>query len=124
MPEKDLTQRFKLVHKMRLVAESWKLKDEKLGHFLRTNGISSPELMAWRDQMQEGLEEGIPLPRSEKRRYKAQIARLEEEVRQLRVVNEIQKKVQVLLEQEKVKNTVKKSGRRPVKSLKKVLIKK
>jgi transposase-like protein len=120
MSEKDLNQRFKLVHKMRLVAQSWDLRDEELGRFLRSNGISSPELMAWRDQMQEGLEEGLPVPRSEKRRYKAQIARLEEEVRQLRAVNEIQKKVQVLLEQEKVKSTAEKSERKSVRSSKKV----
>jgi transposase-like protein len=119
MSEKDLVQRFKLIEKMRLVAESWHLRGENLGSFLRRNGISSPELLAWRSQMKDGLEEGLPVVRSEKKRYEAKIKRLEEEVRQLRVLNDLQKKAQILLEQEEARNTAKslekKSSRSPKK---------
>jgi transposase-like protein len=124
MSEKDLVQRFKLFQKMQLVASSWNLRDKNLGQFLRANGISSPELFAWREQMQEGLERGLPVIRSEKRRYKDEIAKLKEEVRQLRELNEIQKKVQVLYARNEAKNTVKKLGRESVQSSKKASRKK
>jgi hypothetical protein len=105
MPEKDLIQRFTIGKKISLLVESWNLEGENLGRFLRKNGISSPEILAWQECMHEGFEEGKPMARNTKKALENRIKLLEEEVRQLSLLNEIQKKVQNVLTEHEEKNT-------------------
>ena len=120
MSEKDLVQRFRDTQKMNFVVESWDLRGEDLGRFLRENGLSSIEIMTWRDQMGEGLEEGKPLDKSVKKSLENRIKLLEEENRQLRVLNELQKKAQKLIEVHEAKSLEKRSGKTSSSSSKKV----
>lgn len=99
MSEKDLVQRFRAGKKMELVLECEKLQGVDLGRFLRENGISSPEIRAWREQMHEGLESGRLLDRKEKNKYLDEIAALKEENRKLKVLTELQKKLQIGLDE-------------------------
>ncbi|MGZ3792891.1 MAG: transposase [Bdellovibrio sp.] len=115
MSEKELNQRFSKNVKLRMVAETFGLKGEELGRYLRRNGISSCELRDWREQMTDSLDEGRPVARSEKKSLNSKIKLLENEVANLqrelneaRLLLDIQKKVQVILEDEKEENTVKK----------------
>ena len=99
MLEKDLVQRFRAGKKMEFVLECEKLQGVDLGRFLRENGISSPEIRAWREQMHEGLESGRLLERKEKKKYLDEIEALKEENRKLKVLNELQKKLQIGLDE-------------------------
>jgi hypothetical protein len=96
MSEKSLNQRFHDSEKMRFVAQSWGLKEEAYGRFLRAHGLSSVELERWRQEMRDGLAEGKALPNSTKKQLENRIRLLEEENRLLRVENELQKKAQIL----------------------------
>lgn len=102
MPEKDLIQRFNTHARMTLVSRSWDLKDEKLGHFLRKNGISSSELYSWRAQMKDGLEDGKPICRSVQKNLELKVLLLERELHEAKLLLEIQKKVQSAVDLENV----------------------
>ena len=119
MPEKDLIQRFDTHQRMTMVADSWRLRGEDLGRFLRKNGISSPELESWRTQMKEGLDKGKPLARSYKRELEAKIERLKKELEKARAINELQKKAQKIWEEDAARKAQAKHAARSSKRLKK-----
>jgi hypothetical protein len=119
MPEKDLTQRFVTKQKMRFVAQSWSLKGEELGRFLRRNGISFPELLSWREQMKDGMDDGKPLSRSYRRELQMKIDSLEKQLRQAHGIIELQKKVQEIRTEAAAKKLQKKSEKKFSKKLKK-----
>ena len=85
---------------MNLVFQSWGLKGEELGAFLRKYGIYKAELEAWREQMKNGLEDEKAMPRATRQYYREKIKKLEKELEEARAVIEAQKKVQNLLEEE------------------------
>jgi hypothetical protein len=115
MSEKDMNQRFRVARKMELVSESWHLAGKELGRFLRENGICSVELKSWREQMSDGLKNGKPIIRNEKRILENRIEALEEELRQAKVVIELQKKVQGLFAEKEAKSTALKSAKKSAK---------
>lgn len=92
MSERSDKQRFRDSQKMRMVIESWDLNGEALGRFMRTIGISSPELLSWREQMKDGLGNGKPPDRKSLKHYQNTIQLLEKEVRDLRLELELVKK--------------------------------
>lgn len=105
MPEKDLTQRFSTKRRVAMVVESWNLSGEDLGRFLRKHGISSAELLSWREQMCDGLEEDKPLNRQLRKSLEQRIALLEKELEKARLQIELQKKVQNLVKDAEEKST-------------------
>ena len=119
MPEKDLNQRFPTKKKMALVARSWGLKGRELGRFLRKNGISSPELMSWREQMKDGMDDGKPLSRSYRRELQQKIESLEKQLRQAHGIIELQKKVQEIRAESAAKRLQEKTAKKSSKKLKK-----
>lgn len=96
MSKKFVNQRWKTIQKMRLVAESFHLKDEALGRFLRQKGIHSHYLESWKEQMAMGIDRDKPVYREERRWYKEKIKKLEEELQEARAIIELQKKVKNL----------------------------
>lgn len=119
MPEKDLNQRFSTQQKMRLVADSWHLKDEEYGRFLRRSGISSIEIESWREQMAEGMDEGKPISRGEKRSLQQRIELLKKELKRAQGVIAFQKKFQKIWEKDAEAKVPKKSEKKPAKRSKK-----
>ena len=101
--------------KLRLVAESYRLKGSKFGAFLRSEGIKSLEIERWRNQMVEGLESNIMMNVDTKKSYQKKIAKLERELNEARVIIELQKKAQKILADEE-KNTAKRSVKNSARS--------
>ena len=93
--------------KIKLVIECNGLKDEKLGEFLRKNGIYSSELDLWREQMRDGLEAEVIVPPETRKYFRDKIKKLEADLSEALAVIEAQKKVRKLLDEEVKKNPVK-----------------
>lgn len=82
--------------KLRLVAESWNLTGDKLGQFLRRNGLHSHDLATWKEQMAMGIDGEKSLYTEERKAYKTKIQKLEKELQEARAIIELQKKVKKL----------------------------
>ena len=119
MPEKDLTQRFTDHQKLNFVLEAKRLAGVELGRFLRSKGISSVELENWHQEMLDGLAEGKPMTRGTKKSLENRIKLLEAENEKLRVINELQKKSQVLREEFAARQEAEKIEKEKLRLLKK-----
>lgn len=97
MSNKFVKQRWKISQKLRFVAESWHLKGEVLGRYLRNKGIHSHDLKIWKEQMAMGIDSEKPVYSEERRHYKSKINRLEKELEEARAIIELQKKVKKLM---------------------------
>jgi transposase-like protein len=86
--------------KIDLVVESWGLRGERLGRFLRAKGLYFSEIEHWREQLKRGLEKDHQMSSDSKRYYKAEIKKLKRELAEARVIIEVQKKVHKILEGE------------------------
>ena len=94
--------------KFRLVMQSYGLKGSELGAFLRSNGIYSDELNDWRNQMSDGLSGNMMMNVDTKKSQQKKIEKLERELKEARIIIELQKKVQKILEDEE-QSTLQKS---------------
>jgi hypothetical protein len=77
---------------MNFVGDSWRLKGEDLGRFMRNHGISCPELDSWKEQMKAGLDMNKPFGRSERAEYQLKIKQLEKKLQHAELLLEFQKK--------------------------------
>ena len=111
MSEKDLNQRFVTAQRMRMVAESWGLKGENLGRYMRRHGISSYELSSWGDQMKAGLDLNKPFSRQERTQYQKKIKKLEKQLKRAELLLEFQKKAKELRLISGAESTVRKSAK-------------
>lgn len=96
MSKKFLKQRWRTSEKLRFIAESWHLKDEALGRFLRQKGLHTHDLKTWKEQMAMGIDGDKPVYLEERRWYKAKIKKLEKELKEAQIIIELQKKVKKL----------------------------
>ena len=97
--------------KIELVAKSYGLKGDKLGEFVRANGIYLTELVDWRDRMKSSLEGDRPIAQCIKTEYRRKIEHLEKRLKEALAIIELQKKVQKLLQGEE-KSTKKKHDKK------------
>ena len=108
MARKHPKQRWKVVQKMRLVAESWQLKGDMLGCYLRRNGLHSNDLNLWKEQMAMGIDADRPMYCAERKDYRTRIKELQRKLREAEAIIELQKKVKNVISEKEVKKQKKK----------------
>ena len=98
------TRRIWTIHqRMKFLVDSFYLKGEEYGAFLRRNGLYSHDITQWRKQMKSGLDEGRPVYKDERQQYEKRIKGLESELDKAKALNELQKKISEILVEEEEK---------------------
>lgn len=95
---KYVRQRWRTNQKIRLVSEFlWIRGEAREGVFLRRNGLHRCDITRWLEQMKQGIESERPMGNEERRQYEAKIRKLEKELKEAKILIELQKKAKKIL---------------------------
>jgi hypothetical protein len=111
--------RWKTPEMLNLLMGSWNLKGDELGGFLRMHGLTTHDIVSWKQILIDALESDLPVNPNSKKYFTSRIRALEEELREARLINDAQKKVQKILAKVEAENTLKKSEKKSSLLLKK-----
>lgn len=111
--------RWKTPQMVKLLSQSWDLRGNELGVFLRMHGLTTHDIKTWKETLKAALDSEKPVNPSTKKYYDDKIKRLEKELQEAREINDAQKKVQRILASAAASNTAKKSGKKSSTSSKK-----
>lgn len=93
MSKKFVKQRWRILQKIRFVAETWPLKGADLGRYLREKGLHRHDIQTWKEQMAMGISGEKPVYLEERKWYKSKIEKLERELFEARMIIDLQKKI-------------------------------
>ena len=86
--------------RIQYLVDSFYLKGEEYGAFLRRNGLYSHDIDAWREQMKKGLDEGRLVYKDERYKLEKKIEHLSSELEKAKALIEFQKKILDIQEEE------------------------
>ncbi len=97
MSEKSDKTRWKTKTKLKHLVDSFYLEDEKLGSYLRKNGLHTADLDTWKDEAFQALDGAKFMRNEERKRLQIKIKTLEKELEKANLKLEFQKKAQEIL---------------------------
>jgi len=97
MSEKSKNIRWRSTHKLKHLADSFYLKNELLGAYVRKNGLHLSDLKSWKEEAYEAFDGARPMRNEEKKRLEIKIKFLEKELEKAHLKIELQKKAQEIL---------------------------
>jgi hypothetical protein len=97
MSEKPKNIRWRAIHKLKHLADSFYLKDENLGAYVRKNGLHLSDLKSWQDEAYQAFDGAKPMRNEEKKRLEIKIKFLEKQLEKANLKIELQKKAQEIL---------------------------
>ena len=116
---KEERHRFKTAVMMKILSNSWGLKGNELGTFLRMHGLTTHDILSWKQTVKDALESEKAVNPNSKKYYIDKIKKLEFELHEAREINDVQKKVQKILASAEAASIAKKPAKRSSASLKK-----
>ncbi len=100
MSERPKKIRWRPDHKLKHLADSFYLKNEFLGAYVRKNGLHLSDLEAWKKEAYQAFDGARPMRNEEKKRLEMRVKFLEKELEKAHLKIELQKKAQKILNPE------------------------
>lgn len=100
MSERPRKIRWRPSHKLKHLTDSFYLKDEFLGAYVRKNGLHLSDLEAWKEEAYQAFDGARPMRSEEKKRLEVRVKYLEKELAKAHLKIELQKKAQKILNPE------------------------
>lgn len=121
MSEKPKNIRWRPIHKLKHLADSFYLKDQDLGAYVRKNGLHISDLKSWKEEAFEAFDGARPMRNEEKKRLEMRIKYLEKELERAHLKAELQKKAQEILNpKSEEENQISKNGEKSLDSSKNI----